>query len=148
MYGSKEYRFAVALLQFSKAWEELAQASAALPDMDVSDLYPFYLLDYEAIQPAVKQWCLHNAAKIMQFVPDITYNPACAKCKYLSAGINDNGLCKGADIVHCNNYPMITFSVQAVAQYMAMHNIDIQQMTPETVQLMYTRKVEEENAES
>lgn len=145
MMGSKEYRFAVALLQFNRTWEELVKASVALPDLDVSELYPFYLLDFEELQPAVKQWCMHHASKIMQQVPDVVYNPACAMCPYVSAGLDEDGLCKGLHTTGCSNHPTIMFTTQAVTPFLLAHNVDVQGQTPEALQLLYTRKVEELN---
>lgn len=143
MYGNKEYRFAIALLQFSRAWEELTQASMSLSDMDVSELYPFYLLDYEAIQPAVKQWCAHHASKILAHVPDQVYNPACVHCRYLKAGLGADGMCKGMHEMKCNNHPTIMFTPQAVLPFMYANDISTQGCSPEAIQLLYTRKVDE-----
>lgn len=61
--------FAKALLVFKDAYNVLVTASKRLPDYDVSERYPFYLLDFEEIAPAVTQWCTVNASKLLLKVP-------------------------------------------------------------------------------
>lgn len=143
MYGSKEYALAVALLQFSKAYEELIKASKRLPDMDLSDLYPFYLLDFEDIQPAVKQWCLHHASRIIAAVPDRVANPACTDCPYIFAGIDTSGICKGQTTMQCTNHPEIMFTREAVIPFLKANGVDYTDCDDATLQLLYCRKVEE-----
>lgn len=144
--GSNEYRFAQALLVFSSAWEELAKASLACPEQDVSDLYPFYLLDYEEIAPAVKSWCLHHASRIMKEVPDKVYNPECFQCPYLSSGIDKvTGLCEGYPAMKCGRHPYIMFTPEAVKPFMLEHEpgFDPDSVSPEGLQLMYMRRMEQ-----
>lgn len=147
--GSKEYRFAQALLVFSSAWEELAKASIDCPDQDVSDLYPFYLLDYEEIAPAVKSWCLHHASRIMKQVPDQVYNPECFQCPYLGSGIDKaTGLCEGYPAMKCGRHPYIQFSPEAVRPFLLKHEFgledtDLSKVSPEGLQLMYMRRMEQ-----
>lgn len=146
LLGSKEYRFAQALLVFSSAWEELAKASIDCPDQDVSDLYPFYLLDYEEIAPAVKSWCLHHASRIMKEVPDTVYNPECFKCPYLKQGIDKaTGLCVGYPVMKCGRHPYIMFSPEAVKPFMLKHapDLDLDSLSAEGLQLMYVRRMEQ-----
>lgn len=142
MYGNKEYRFAQALVVFARAWEELAAASQACPDIDVSELYPFYLLDYEGITPSVKAWALHYASRIMKEVPDKVPNPDCYGCQYISEGLDpETGLCKGYDQMHCGRHPLIMFTPEAVRPFLMEHGVDTTGSTPEAIQMIYCRKV-------
>lgn len=143
MYGSKEYALAVALLQFSSAFENLVKASRRLPDFELGELYPFYLLDFEEIQPAAKQWCLHHAGYILASVPDRVPNPACANCKHIFAGLNEDGLCKGQKEVHCTNHPEVMFTRETVLPYLKACDVDITGCDDAALQLLYVRKVEE-----
>ena len=145
MYGSKEYRMAKALLTFNQAFKALAAASKALPDLDVSQLYPFYLLDYEQIQPDVEQWCLFHASKIINQVPDRVPNSACAGCPWLHAGIGPDGLCKGAKTTGCRQYPEMMFTRAAATTFLSSLGVDTSQMDDAVLQMIYTQKVEEVN---
>ena len=145
MYGSKEYRMAKALLMFNQAFKELAAASKALPDLDVSQLYPFYLLDYEQIQPDVEQWCLFHASKIINQVPDRVPNSACAGCPWLHAGIGPDGLCKGTKTTGCRQYPEMMFTRAAATTFLSSLGVDTSQMDDAVLQMVYTQKVEEVN---
>ena len=143
MYGSKEYRMAKALLMFNQAFKELAAASKALPDLDVSQLYPFYLLDYEQIQP--EQWCLFHASKIINQVPDRVPNSACAGCPWLHAGIGPDGMCKGTKTTGCRQYPEMMFTRAAATTFLSSLGVDTSQMDDAVLQMVYTQKVEEVN---
>lgn len=145
MYGSKEYRMAKALLMFNQAYKELVAASTALPDLDVSQLYPFYLLDYEQIQPDVEQWCLFHASKIINQVPDRVPNSACASCPWLYAGVGPDGLCKGAKTTGCRQYPEMMFTRAAATTFLSSLGVDTSQMDEAVLQMVYTQKVEEVN---
>lgn len=143
MFGIKENALAVALLQFSHAYEELVKASKRLPTYDLSALYPFFLLDFEEIQPAVKQWCLYHAGDIIAQVPDRVPNPACIECPFIKAGLSSDGLCKGQEKTHCNNYPMIMFTRESVLPFLKACDVDITGCDDAALQLLYVRKVEE-----
>lgn len=145
MYGSKEYRMAQALLMFNQAFKELTLASKALPDMDVSQFYPFYLLDYEQIQPDVEQWCLFHASKIINQVPDRVPNSACAGCPWLYAGIGPDGLCRGTKTTGCRQYPEMMFTRAAATTFLSSLGVDTSQMDDAVLQMVYTQKVEEVN---
>ena len=146
LLGSNEYRFAQALLVFSSAWEELTKASLACPEQDVSDLYPFYLLDYEEIQPAVKSWCLHHASRIMKEVPDKVYNPACVQCSYMKAGLDPTtGLCMGFNEKQCGSHPYVMFEPAVVLPFLKKLGVDTTDLKREALQLLYVRKAEEVN---
>lgn len=138
---NSEYRLAVAFLQFKVAFKELAEASKALPDLDVSEGYPFYLLDYEVIAPAVDQWCNIQATQLMKKLPEMIDNPNCVKCPHFREGLLPNGLCKGSP---CSSYPTIPFMRQLVIPFLTEHNITVdEKMTDDVVHLLYIRKVEE-----
>jgi hypothetical protein len=116
---NKEYNLAVALMQFKQAYKLLTTASKALPDLDMSEGYPFYLLDFEDITEAVCAWCSIHAAKLLRELPDKVDNPACTKCEHFRIGFGSDGLCKAAAIKNCNLYPQIIFSREQVAPFMA-----------------------------
>lgn len=145
MYGSKAYRMAQALLMFNQAYKELTQASKALPDLDVSQLYPFYLLDFEQIQPDVEQWCLFHASKIINQVPDRVPNSACASCPWLYAGTGPDGLCKGTKTTGCRQYPEMMFTRAATTTFLSSLGVDTSQMDDAVLQMVYTQKIEEVN---
>ncbi len=69
MGENERKRMAVALIKFRKSYAELVLASKALPDLDVSEGYPFYLLDFEKIEPAVSQWCNLHASNLLHSLP-------------------------------------------------------------------------------
>ncbi len=142
MYGNKEYQLALALLQFNQAWTSLVTISKQLPDMDLSELYPFFLLDFEEIQPAVKQWCLVHAGNILTRIPDRVPNPACVACKYVKAGITPDGVCTGAKEVNCTNYPVIQFARELVVPFLASIGVDTTNMSDAVVQATYLREVD------
>ena len=108
--GLNEYNLAKALLDFKQAYANLVKASIAMPDLDVSEGYPFYLLNFEEIEPAVRQWCTLHANKLMETVPDRVDNPACLECKHFRCGLGTDGQCKCGP---CNNYPFVMFMREA-----------------------------------
>ena len=65
------HRLANALINFRAIFTELVDASVAVPEYDISEGYPFYLLDYEEISPAVSQWCLIHSNKLLK---QLTYD--------------------------------------------------------------------------
>lgn len=107
-----EYNLMVAMLTFNESYKRLVAASSKLTDYDLTELYPFYLLDFEKIQPAVSQWCLYHASVIMAEQPDRVVNPACILCESAGLGIDNAGVCIGD--ATCVNFPFIAFSVDAV----------------------------------
>lgn len=76
---TKQYLLAKSLLKFKRAYEELVEASKEMPDYDISENYPFYLLDFEAIGPAVSQWCITHYDKLISDVPVNAPSPAITK---------------------------------------------------------------------
>lgn len=140
---SKEYRMAVALLQFKSAFMALAAASKEMPDLDVSENYPFYLLDYEEIAPAVSQWCSIHAARLMQALPERVDNPACISCLYYRAGLLPSGLCKGAEKKRCHIHPTIVYSREAVTPYLLAQEVKVAELDDSSIHLLYMRKADE-----
>lgn len=134
---------AVAFIQFKAAFTKLAAASKALPDLDVSDSYPFYLLDYEEIAPAVAQWCTIHATRLLQQLPDQVDNPRCLECKFFRTGLDASGLCKGLAVTKCGVHPFMPFSIEAILPYLISKNINVANLTPGEAQIIYTSLAEE-----
>lgn len=145
MLINKEYNLAVALLQFKKSYLALVDASKAMPDYDASNCYPFYMLDFEEIGPAVSQWCSVHASELLAQVPDRVLNPACIRCShYVKRGPVYCAL-QG-----CFNHPEIVFSKDAIAPALLQYGIDIKDMTEEAAFVAYLQfcdKLEKERCE-
>lgn len=137
---TKEYDMAVALLQFKAAFHKLVTASKALPDLDVSEGYPFYLLDYEVIEPAVLQWCSIHAARLMEALPDVVTNPACLNCEHVGKGIGASGLCAGNQ--SCGIYPVISFSPAQCKPALIAAGYTIDKLSDSEVELLYMQEVQ------
>lgn len=137
---TKEYDMAVALLQFKAAFHKLVTASKALPDLDVSEGYPFYLLDYEVIEPAVLQWCSIHAARLMEALPDVVTNPACLNCEHVGKGIGASGLCAGNQ--SCGIYPVISFSVAQCKPALIAAGYTVDKLSDSEVELLYMQEVQ------
>jgi len=140
---NSEYNMAIALLQFRAAYENLVRAGKDLPDLDLSDGYPFYLLDYEEIKPAVLQWCSIHAARLMKQLPERVDNPACLQCGFYRAGLLPSGLCRGAETMHCSNYPVIVYSKEMVIPYLVSVGVAIDKLDNDSIHLLYMRKADE-----
>ena len=137
---TKEYDMAVALLQFKAAFHKLVTASKALPDLDVSEGYPFYLLDYEVIEPAVLQWCSIHAARLMEALPDVVTNPACLNCEHVGKGIGASGLCAGNQ--SCSIYPVISFSPAQCKPALIAAGYSVDKLSDSEVELLYMQEVQ------
>ena len=137
---TKEYDMAVALLQFKAAFHKLVTASKALPDLDVSEGYPFYLLDYEVIEPAVLQWCSIHAARLMEALPDVVTNPACLNCEHVGKGIGASGLCAGNQ--GCGIYPVISFSPAQGKPALIAAGYNVDRLSDSEVELLYMQEVQ------
>lgn len=137
---TKEYDMAVALLQFKAAFHKLVTASKALPDLDVSEGYPFYLLDYEVIEPAVLQWCSIHAARLMEALPDVVTNPACLNCEHVGKGIGASGLCAGNQ--GCGIYPVISFSPAQCKPALIAAGYTVDKLSDSEVELLYMQEVQ------
>lgn len=133
---------AVAFINFDKAYEELVAASVAMgDDFDVSQCYPFYLLDFEEIAPAVKQWTAVHSRKLLNELPDKVINPACLVCPHYSKQAVMDGNCSVTNR-DCINYPYIQFSRQTVTPYMEMVGYDVATLDDAELELMYMKEVE------
>lgn len=141
--GNKEYRAAVAFLNFRKAWKQLTEATKNMPDLDVSEAYPFFLLDFETIAPAVMNWAMIHAGRLMEQLPDIVVNPACLAndCPFMGAPLGTDGLCKGAESRKCELYPRIMFAREQVESLLKSRGYDTTKMNESEVQLLYVSEV-------
>ena len=148
MEANKMYRMATALINFTAAFSELAAASKALPDLDVSELYPFYLLDYEKIDVDVKQWCLHHASKLLGQVPDKVPNSACAQCPWLYAGLDFDGQCKGRKTTGCNLFPQTVCQRSSAAAFLSHYGFDPTKYDDGVLQAYYVKTIKEVNNEA
>lgn len=148
MEANKMYRMATALINFTAAFSELAAASKALPELDVSELYPFYLLDYEKIDVDVKQWCLHHASKLLGQVPDKVPNSACAQCPWLYAGLDHDGQCKGRKTTGCNLFPQTVFQRSSAAAFLSHYGFDPTKYDDGVLQAYYVKTIKEVNNEA
>lgn len=140
---SKEYEAAVAFLQLKNAYSKLVQATLEMPDLDVRDSYPFFLLDFEAIAPAVLQWCTIHSAKLMAQLPERVDNPVCINCRFFREGLGSDGLCKGFNEMQCNTHPTIVYSKEAVMPYLQSLGIDISKLTIDELHLLYMKRTDE-----
>lgn len=148
MEANKMYRMATALINFTAAFSELAAASKALPELDVSELYPFYLLDYEKIDVDVKQWCLHHASKLLGQVPDKVPNSACAQCPWLYAGLDHDGQCKGRKTTGCSQFPQTVFQRSSAAAFLSHYGFDPTKYDDGVLQAYYVKTIKEVNDEA
>lgn len=141
--SNRIYKMAVAFLQFKQAYSNLVDASLAMPDLDVSDAYPFYLLDFETIEPAVRQWCNIHSSRLMKLLPERVDNPTCLSCSFLRAGTGPDGFCKGLRETNCGVHPTILFSKEAVAPFLTSVGVDINKLDDEAMHLIYIQRSEE-----
>jgi hypothetical protein len=143
MNEEKNYRLAVAFLQFKTAYKNLVAASKELPELNVSECYPFYLLDFEEIEPAVLQWCTIHATQLMKNLPDKVDNPACAHCAYLRAGLGPDGQCKGMTATWCGVYPYISFTKELALPVLIAANMHVADLSDNDVHLLYMKRMDE-----
>lgn len=141
---SKEYRAAVAFLQLKNAYGKLVEVTQEMPDLDVSDSYPFFLLDFEVIAPAVLQWCTIHSAKLMAQLPERVDNPACINCAYFREGLGSDGLCKGFNEIQCNTHPTILYSKEAVTPYLRSDGTKVDALNDDELHLLYMKRTDEE----
>lgn len=142
MNKNSGYKLAVALLQFKTAYKNLTDISMELPDEDLTEQYPFYLLDFEGITDAVQQWCTTHAARLMKNLPDRVDNPACLKCDHFRCGLSPSNMCTKGSQIGCTVYPFIPFTREAVTPYLSSLNIDVTGWQDGEVQLTYMRKAD------
>lgn len=135
------YKLAVALLRFKAAYAELVDASERLPGYDIGEAYPFYLLDFEQIKPAVQQWCTIHAAKLMRDLPDKVDNAACINCDYFRKGIGADGQCLGQKDKSCIIYPFIQFSREMAIAAMP-EGVNLSNLSDDELHLLYMRHMD------
>lgn len=142
MIGSySEYNLAVALLNFASSYQALCKASKKLPDYDFTTNYPWYLLDFEDIEPAVVGWARQHASELLAMCPDIVENPSCLSCRYLGMGVGAQGLCIGQPATGCSNYPKIMFARDLVAPALMRAKNYNAKWSDEEVYLQYQQEV-------
>lgn len=145
---NKEYNLAIALLQFKRVYKELTTASKALPDIDLTEMYPFYILDFEELTDNVAAWCNIHASNILRELPDKVDNPICTQCPDFRIGLSADGLCKAVTKNACSAFPFIIFSREQVAPFMAQHNDPVRtEDSDKEVYLRYVSKLEACNEE-
>ena len=138
---SKEYNLAVQLIKFRQAWKELTDVSKDI-DIDLSEKYPLYLLDFEELTPAVEQWCNLHASRIIQTTPDQIINPTCLRCEFAFKGLSKDGRCVGQNNgIKCGSYPLIPFNknlvLSALESLNAGNREDLSKLTDDNVLLIY-----------
>ena len=139
MQQNNSYRLATALLSFRHAYAELTAASIAMgDDYDMSEYYPFYILDFEEIAPAVDQWAVVQAEKLLRMLPDMVINPACLACHANAVIILEHdGSCSEATSKSCINYPYIPFTAALCIPILKTYNMYAQSMSDAEVELAY-----------
>ena len=138
----KEYRLVVAFSELRKAYKELVTASKALPDADVSEGYPFFLLDFEAIAPAVDQWCAIQMAKLLEGLPNRVVNPACLSCPFVGIGLDATGQCAGASSTQCHVFPYILYSLQQATAALFSLGYAVNGMSDSAIEIAYLKEVD------
>ena len=137
---SAVYNMAVAFIQFREAYKQLVTAADAMgDDYDISDNYPFYLLDICEIRGAVDQWCIIQADRLLQQLPDIVPNPRCVSCEHVQKVRNANGSCKYAIAKECDSFPIVPFSVQLCSPILVRNGYDISNMSAAAIELLYLK---------
>lgn len=140
---NNEFRLAIELLRFKKSYKSLVEASKALPDLDVSESYPFYLLDFESIAPQVSMWCDIHASNLLREIPDKVDNPVCTSCEYFRIGFGPDGLCKAANDKACGAYPKIVFTREQVIPFLISQGKEVTTETTDAeVYIMYAGVLE------
>lgn len=118
-----EYDLMVAFIRFRDAYGKLVAASTRLPNYNLGEAYPFYILDFEEIEPAVNQWCNIQISKLMKQLPERVENPACLKCRFLGKGLLKNNTCFGLEATDCGLYPYVLYDKNIVTPALQQHGI-------------------------
>ena len=140
--GIKKYNLAVAFIRFKEAYKQLIECGKALPEVDVSEEYPFFLLDLEAIEKNVVMWCTVHAYKLLQELPDKVDNPACIKCSFFRKGLGADGQCKGLSTIKCGLYPLVLFSREIAIPVFVDSEVDAKTLTDKELQLYYMQRMD------
>ena len=142
---NNEYEAVCALLGFAAAYKRLTDVTTKMPDLDLSDSYPFFLLDFEDIAPGVIQWCSIHASRLMANLPDRVDNPACIGCRFLKGGLATNGLCRGQAAMNCSLYPIMPYSEDMAKAYLISKNVSIPNNADANfIRLSYQQQIEKE----
>lgn len=147
---SKEHELAVALIKFRQAWKELTDISKPL-DTDLTEGYPFFLIDFEEVTPNVIQWCNIHASRIIKDTPDRLLNPTCLRCQYAFAGIDKSGMCIGQTKgIDCGSYPEIPFNRDLIIAALAAveKREDLQKLGDDNLLILYVDYVQSKRKES
>ena len=129
MTTNDAYNLAIAFLRFKDAYITLAKETAKHDDFDMSTNYPFYLLDFEQITPAVQQWCNTYSTAILRALPERITNPGCFDCSFKGLGVDASGMCKGYKEKQCNIFPTIIFTRDAVMPFMTQTGYAVDNMS-------------------
>lgn len=135
----KNYDLALALIRFRTAWKDLTDISVNV-NIDMSDGYPFYLLNFEDITPQVIQWCNIHASRLIQEAPDRIVNPSCLRCEYVFAGFANDGRCIGQKAgIDCKSYPEIPYSREMILSAMSTPSsaADMAKLTDDNLLMLY-----------
>lgn len=142
---NNEYEAVIALLGFATAYKKLVSITSAMPDLDLSDNYPFFLLDFEDITPSVIQWSNIHASRLMANLPDRVDNPACIGCRFLKGGLATNGLCRGQSAMNCSLYPIVPYSIEMAKAYLLSKAVNIPSNADANfIRLLYQQQIEKE----
>lgn len=136
--ATQAYRLAVAFIHFKNSYTELAkELEAAGDDYDISEGYPFYLLQFESICPNVQQWCTIQADRLLSSLADFIPNPACLQCIYKNAAKAADGSCKFMSTTDCYSYPTIPFARKICTPLLLACGYDVDKMSDVEMQVAY-----------
>jgi hypothetical protein len=114
-----------ALANFAVAWSNLTKLTAEDDDLDLTEAYPFYLLNFEEITPNVVQWCKLNISKLIKGSAGkmLIMNPDCIQC--------DNvGKCGSLD---CQLHTYIPFDKEKMTKCLSSAGYEVDKSTPEEI---------------
>lgn len=121
MDANKYFKLGQAFVALRDSWNTISKMLAE-DDIDVSDYYPFYLLDFETISKAVSIWCNEHANRALSQVSQTIVNPACLQCVYAVESIKHNGtFCSKATEMCCGVSGVVPFSRDAAAGVLISH---------------------------
>lgn len=118
----KKYKVAVLLIALQQAWKQLIDETKQLPDLDLTDCYPFGYSDFETdLYERVTQWCTLNSNRLISECPLMVVNPDCLLyCKDwakadVALNINKDGYaCTKAPPTGCTRYPLVPFDAELI----------------------------------
>lgn len=119
--GNTWFELAKAFNDFGNAWVNLVKLTSKMPDLDLRQAYPFFLLDFEEIVDNVKLWCTLHASRCLENLPKTVTNPACLVCKTPDA------------CTSCVNSQTIVFTREAVTPYLLSRGYKITAAMPDSI---------------